>query len=381
MQVSYVKSLIDIINQKIFGTQSAREKLSVEDAEKVFLLAKKHDFAHLVGEISGNGEKEIALNKIIKRERSLALFRFTQQSLELESLKRILEFNKIDFIPLKGAVIRGLYPEQWMRTSCDIDVLISKNDLDKAEKALIGVGYKKGEVGLHDVSFFSQNNVHVELHFTLVEEGFKTLPALETALINSKKVDGKIFERKLEDKLFIFYHVYHMAKHFMNGGCGIKPFVDLKLIEQRFKVSEKPFNAMLTESGLKPFYNAVKALMAVWFDGAEHSELTLDVEKFILSGGVYGNQKQRAAIKQVKSDGKIKYLLKRLFVGYKELCLSFPSLKKLPFLFPFYQVARWFKLAFGKDRKRILNTVKTNATVTESEKDGVKTLIEQLGLE
>ena len=31
---------------------------------------------------------------------------------------------QIPFLPLKGSVIRQYYPEPWMRTSCDIDILV-----------------------------------------------------------------------------------------------------------------------------------------------------------------------------------------------------------------------------------------------------------------
>ncbi|MBO4954226.1 MAG: nucleotidyltransferase family protein, partial [Clostridia bacterium] len=36
----------------------------------------------------------------------------------------------IDFMPLKGAVIRQYYPEPWMRTSCDIDIHVKKDRLE-----------------------------------------------------------------------------------------------------------------------------------------------------------------------------------------------------------------------------------------------------------
>ena len=42
-----------------------------------------------------------------------------------------LEKAQIPFVPLKGSVIRKYYPEAWMRTSSDIDVLVHKEDVEK----------------------------------------------------------------------------------------------------------------------------------------------------------------------------------------------------------------------------------------------------------
>ena len=47
-----------------------------------------------------------------------------------KELKEALEKAEIPFLPLKGSVIRKYYPEPWMRTSCDIDLLIHKEEAD-----------------------------------------------------------------------------------------------------------------------------------------------------------------------------------------------------------------------------------------------------------
>ena len=41
------------------------------------------------------------------------------------------------FIPLKGSVVRDLYPERWMRTSADIDLLIREDQEKTCEELLI----------------------------------------------------------------------------------------------------------------------------------------------------------------------------------------------------------------------------------------------------
>ena len=57
-------------------------------------------------------------NEIIK-----AIYRHAQLSYEYVAVCDALETAQIPFIPLKGSVLRKWYPEPWMRTSCDIDIL------------------------------------------------------------------------------------------------------------------------------------------------------------------------------------------------------------------------------------------------------------------
>lgn len=53
-----------------------------------------------------------------------------------------LESVEISFLPLKGSVLRQYYPEPWMRTSCDIDILVHENDLEKTTEYLVrDLGY------------------------------------------------------------------------------------------------------------------------------------------------------------------------------------------------------------------------------------------------
>ena len=87
-------------------------------------LARHHDLAHLLAlGLKNNGltdESSGALENEIFR----AVFRYEQLNYELTRIRETLEQTKVPFIPLKGAVLRDYYPEPWMRTSCDVDVLV-----------------------------------------------------------------------------------------------------------------------------------------------------------------------------------------------------------------------------------------------------------------
>ena len=65
-----------------------------------------------------------------------------QQLALLESLKKLFSDNKIDHIFLKGAHLKFLYPETYMRGMGDIDLLVRKEQFEEAMKILESNGYK-----------------------------------------------------------------------------------------------------------------------------------------------------------------------------------------------------------------------------------------------
>ena len=140
----------------------------------VMKLASKHDIAHLValGLLNNNladEENKTQLQQIIFR----AVYRYGKLNYELMQVCKTLEKAQIPFIPLKGSVIRKYYPEPWMRTSCDIDILVHEKDLRSAISCLVeNLKYTEHEQNSHDVSLFSSSGVHLELHYDLVEEGW-----------------------------------------------------------------------------------------------------------------------------------------------------------------------------------------------------------------
>ena len=96
-------------------------------------LSATHDLAHLVawgakknGIVSAEGEATVFK----------AVYRHQQLKYEYERLVKSLEKEKIPFLPLKGSVIRSRYPEPWMRTSSDIDVLVHDADIAAVKRLL-----------------------------------------------------------------------------------------------------------------------------------------------------------------------------------------------------------------------------------------------------
>ena len=55
---------------------------------------------------------------------------------------------------------------------------------------------------------------------------------------------------EMTDEMFYFYHIAHMAKHFEEGGCGIRPFIDLWTLDNIKDVDHDKRDELLSQGNL-----------------------------------------------------------------------------------------------------------------------------------
>lgn len=382
-----IRAMMDLIASEVCGKTIDKSQYALTDDElvKLYKLSKSHDLAHLVGDaliknnLIGDGEIKAKFQKQIM----LAVYRYEKINYELGRLREGMNEAKIPFIPLKGSVIRQYYPKPWMRTSCDIDILIHESDLERAVAMLVDkLAYKRESKGSHDISLFSDYGVHLELHYSLIEEN--RVGNIESVLQDVwKKADpvAEAFEYVLSDEMFYYYHIAHMAKHFVYGGCGVRPFLDLWVLNHRAPFDHENRSAILAEGGLLTFAAEAQALSEVWFGNTEHTDITRQMQDYLLKGGVYGTTKNRVSVQQVKHGGKFRYAISRIWLPYDTLKFHYPSLLGKRVLLPFYEVRRWFKLLFCGGVKRSVNELRLNSSATNEEQTETKEMLSKLEID
>lgn len=392
-------TVIDCIRFEICGQKekTVLPEVSARFLAEIYQLSKAHDVAHLVGDaLNKSGVFENLPADLDENERAAiekikaqfdeqiftAVYRYETINYELEQICKTLEEAKIPFIPLKGSVIRKYYPEPWMRTSCDIDILVREEDLNLAVRTLCdSLKYTSGEKTSHDIKMYSENGVHLELHFSLIESDVVSKADIPLQLVwNYVQPINGTSRHAMNDEMFYYYHIAHMAKHFIHGGCGIRPFIDLWLYNRVNTGNTNKRNKLLSDGELLKFSEEAENLAAAWFGNKEYNEITQEMEDYILQGGVYGTLKQNLAMSQNKKGGKFRHLMSRIFLSYKDMEVYYPSLKKCPILFPFYQVRRWCRILFCGGRKAAMNEIKVNKNITTEEQERAKKLLEELNL-
>lgn len=353
------------------------------DLGYLYQVAKTHDVEHLI-------TLSLKQNGLLKKEDSFmeksllkAVYRYETSNYVLKELSDALEKAKIPFIPLKGSVLRKYYPEPWMRTSCDIDVLVHREDLERSIECLIStLGCEEKSRETHDVSLFTPRGVHIELHFDLVEEGRanNAIDVLRSVWENASLRENYKYHYEMADAFFYFYHIAHMAKHFESGGCGIRPFIDLWIMDHMGDVDFSARDNLLSKGGLLNFAEVSRALSRVWLGGEEADEISLQLQEFLLSGGVYGSSENRVALQQKKKGGRYGYILSRIFIPYEKLKRYYPILEKYRWLAPIMQVRRWFMLLRPEVANMAKNELKTNQSLKKDRADEMGIFLKNIGL-
>lgn len=383
-----IDTLFSLLKNALFGTAINEEtkKATIDNIDKIYALAKHHDIAHLVSfAIERNNIQlpQTELTKKLKKRHPIAVIRYEAANQTLCDVCETFEREGVEFIPLKGSVIRDYYPEPWMRTSCDIDVLVREEDLARASDILVDIcGYKKTLSGTHDVAFSSTNGTNVELHYKLSEIYFEN-PAeemLENAWDYAYAQNRSKYHRVLADEFFYLFHVYHMAKHFEGGGCGIRPFIDLWILDNKVDYDKNKRDEMLEQSGLLRFAECCRELAEYWLSDGQESEMLLNLQNYILMGGVYGTRGNKNSVVQAKNDNRFKHTFDMIFLSYDKLKIQYPVIKKHKWLIPFCQVSRWcriFKPGYGKIAN---NELIVPAKARDENSENMSQFLKQIGL-
>ncbi len=360
-----------------------KAQITDEMTQQMIAISGKHDIAHLlVYALQTNGALS-AQNRHWERDLFQSIFRYQQLNYEYESLCACLESLGVPFIPLKGSVIRQLYPEPWMRTSCDIDILVHREDIEQITNDLVeNHGFVNQGEGSHDISLLSPNKIHIELHYDLIEKGLAAASSelLESVWDFAVQKNGYRYWHELKDEMFYFYHIAHMAKHFESGGCGIRTFIDLWLLDRMEGVDHDKRNELLKSGSLLQFADVARALSKVWFEDRDHSEITAQMEQYIFRGGLYGSLDNQVLVQQQKKGGKIKYICSKLFIPYDVIKFIYPVLQKHRWLTPFMEVHRWFSLLFSKRSKHVFREIRYNQNVSNHESERIQIFLKNIGL-
>jgi hypothetical protein len=266
-----------------------------------------------------------------------------------------------------------------------VDILVKEGDVHRAKDLIVeGLGYTAGDKdNYHDISMHSKGGVHLELHFNILEHKECIDGLLARVWDYASPAEAGKHRHRLTNEFLIFHNIAHSYYHFVSGGCGIKPFMDLYVMKDLhgLPVDEAVLRSMLKECGIERFYDCSVALSHGWFGGGDGEGVPESFGKYVLEGGVYGTLKNRVTVKRTEKGGRLSYLLSRIFMPYDSLKYRYPVLKKHKILYPFCQLARWFSALSPKRRKKIKTEIRSNSSLDGERVDEVSRLMSELGIE
>ncbi len=365
-------TFINILRYELNETKldrDAKAELTPEVISALFSLSKRHDLTHIVSSFLYNNDLLVDEETKLKysREEIISVYRYEQIRYAYDKICGIFDEADIPYIPLKGSVIRPYYPRESMRTSCDIDILIKEDHLNVAVEALTDKGFICGEKNYHDVSLYSPNKIHLELHFN-IQENIDTLDVvLKDAWNYAMPKSGCCYEFTKE--FFLFYIFAHMSYHFLSGGCGIRSLMDIWVIEHKMGITYYQAEGLLEAAGIYAFAKEISTLVDACFSNKPKDEFHEALLSYIFNGGVYGSVENNIAINNSKPYVTPRYIINRIFVPYKDIIIEYPFVKRVPLFYIFCLLHRTVKLFF-RFVKRIFKWkgIAKNISVSQVEK-------------
>jgi hypothetical protein len=281
------------------------------------------------------------------------------QLIEIDRVCKEFDKNGIEYLKLKGSIIKRLYPQHEMRVMSDADILIRESQMDKLKKILpsLGLSFKCES----DHEWIWQSDIMpFELHKRIIatyQKDFYAYFENGWRLAHKKSDDSCEYVMKLEDELV--YLFTHLAKHYRDAGIGIKHMTDIYLFLREYSELDMEYvYASLEKLHLLDFFKNVKKTLGVWFNGEEYDDVSEFITAKIFESGVYGTRLaglKSEALKlskgrDTKAAKKKKYL-NLIFPSYKNMCLIYPGLKKFPIGLPFMWIYRLIGAVLFKQRK------------------------------
>lgn len=373
------KILIKILCAELNGREDSglASGLTPELLEAVYRLAKAQDLAHVVSDfVYRNGVESGALDDKLQKEAFLSVYRREQLRYAFDEACAALDTASVVYLPLKGSVIRPYYPSEGMRTSCDVDILIHEEDMDTAIGALKARGFERGERSYHEVSLYSPNGVHLELHFS-IRENTQALDAVLEDVWQYAAVD-KGCRYALSRDFFVFHMYAHMAYHFLAGGCGLRALMDIWVMENRMEAPYSLAEDLLKKSGIHAFAKEMSRLSHVCFSEQEDDAFSELLLQYLYRGGVYGSRENNVAVDQSGRRGTFSYIIRRLFLPYRAMAMIYPSLKKAPVLLPVFWVVRWGDALFKGKSKSMAREIACASNLSEERIQEIRILRSRL---
>jgi len=349
------KDVITLIKSAITG-----EKYNLsgdQNIAEIFKVSKRHNIVPIVyyGALNCGVEQSSAeMQKMFAETCSLMAYN-EKQMWEISNLVNEFEKENIAYIPLKGTLLKGVYPKGEMRAMGDADILIKFEEYEKIVPIMERLGYTFGHEFYHELAW-DKGNIHIELHKGLVPEANKDYYSYYGDGWQLAKL-GENSKYYMSNEDHFIFNFTHFSKHYRSTGVGIKHVVDLWVYKNHFKsLNEEYILTELKKLKLDVFYKYTMQTVAVWFDDAEPTEQTSLITKVIFNSGVFGTHETRVladAVKSTKNVGtakkaKFKKVMDIIFLPYEPMTEKYPFLKKVPVLLPVMWCHRWLVTLFFK---------------------------------
>ena len=309
------------------------------DWDAVATIGKRQGIIPLLYDAVCRGDFDVPA-EVLKRMKTVALQSALMDQRQLHALRRLtdcFEQNGVDYMLLKGSVMKSYYPRSDMRMMGDADILIREEQLPQIRRLMSDLGYipLPELTGRYDESWDKPHSLHVELHrmpvspdnrdyFAYFQNGWQFAVASETR--------PHTFVMTPADHLM--YLLVHFANHFRFGGIGLRHALDfhqlfVKEPDLRTGISAET----LAQLRLTDFYRNLCATLDCWFDGGEETETVKVFSDDLFNRGSFGFRHAHEVADSLR--------LSKMQRRHRLLTMLFPPVWQMAVRYPILNRAKW----------------------------------------
>jgi len=367
---NYIHRYIDLI--AFYLNKKEATDFVINDEELMFFikLSKRHSLTALFYKVLKETKVKVNEEQLQKLEQYY-LSNLRKAVLFEEERKVLFQFlndNQIDFLPLKGLIIKDYYLDSYTREFADNDILFScKDNLIKSFFTKRGYEVEVYRKSNHDV-YMKKPFFNFEMHRALFGEtgdNEKIVSYFDNYFDKTLVREG--YERYLSKEDFYIYFTAHTYKHFSHSGCGIRTLIDYYQYLKNNTLDFAYINEELTKLEMLDFSNDICSLAIKLFDNQNLNDKEEEMLLYIASSGTYGTL-QNSVSKGVKKKGKFRYTMSRLFPPYSFYKSAYPWAYKTVILIPIAWLIRFFRILFTNPKKAT-NELKMISKTKEEKED------------
>ncbi len=350
--------------------------------ERIFKISSKHNISNIIAYSILNGEYNIPedIKQMFVKNMYLRVAASENQKSEIMKIMQIFSEEGIDFMPFKGLFLSNLYPSIDMRYMSDADILIRKEQAEKADLAMKKLGYEFEIEGPIEYNYIKRPYMHIELHHCIMSPSSEDLYDYYKDSWKFAKPSSEPHHYELNTEDQYVFTFTHFARHYRDAGAGIKSIIDLWLFEKKYPEMDWDYITKQMEIvGMSQFYQSISRLIKVWFEKEKMDGVSLEMTEFIISSGTFGTLKNSISAREIRKHkgkdlskvGENKYL-KLLFPEMEYMKIIFPVLEKCPVFLPILWVWRLIRGAIFKKKNISVHLNNTKYIDSDNAKEYLK---------
>lgn len=351
------KGVITLLKSAVTGRSGQLPKGF--DLETVYPGLKKHNMDALLyeGAVVCGIAKQSPVMQMLFRRYCRHLMISEGQMRQVHRIFEAFEANGIEYLPLKGCRMKGLYPKAELRYMGDADILIRLEQYERIKPLMGELGFEEKAESDHELHWHHRE-LSVELHKRLIpsyNEDYYEYYGIGWQ--KAARREGCCWTMTAEDEWI--YLFTHFAKHFRDGGIGCRYVVDLWVyLIHHPEMDERYIRQELEKLQLGEFHENIRQLIDVWFEGGSADDRMDVITDYVFASGSWGERLSKTLSTAVRnsqttgraSEGKLRYLLAIMFPSTMTLKEKYRVLKKAPWLLPgVWMVRPFYKLIWERE--------------------------------